>query len=166
MSDKPEDVRALTSQALPISRGASSSVRQGYSRSELEALYALGRTMLTSGDMGSAERIAKGLIGIAPDFSPAWLLLAYHALMQGKHNDTIFNARQALRVHPACIEALLFLVIGYFEIEDFQTGGTFLGEVAELVHGERGSPELKRLYDSQVIRFEERLRQGRRKMLE
>ena len=152
--------RALASQSVPMPRGDASLVRQGYSQSEIEALYALARTFLASGETGPSERMSKGIVSVAPEFAPAWLMLAYIYLMQENRNETIFSARQALRAQPNSVEALLFLVIAYFQAEDFQTGGTFLGEVAELVHGERGTPELRRLYDSQVIRFEERLKQG------
>ncbi|MCB0328874.1 MAG: hypothetical protein KDD70_04405 [Bdellovibrionales bacterium] len=153
--------RALTSQAAIMPRSDTSLVRQGYSTNELQALYALSRSYVTGGQLGLAERIAKGLVAVAPEFAQAWLILAYTALMREDYNEAIFSARQTLRIIPTSTEALLFLVISYFQADDFQTGGTYLGEVADLIRSEAIKPEVKKLYDSQVIRFEERLRVGR-----
>ncbi|MCI5064132.1 hypothetical protein MRY87_00250 [bacterium] len=134
---------------------------QGYSNSELESLYALSRMYLLAGETHSSEKIARGLTAVAPDFEKAWLLLSYLLLMKEDLNGVFAAARQALRIHTTSLEALLFLVISAFEGEDFQSGGTYLGEVADLLGQEDARPELRRVYESQTLRFEQRLKRKR-----
>ena len=77
--------------------------------------------------------------------------------MRDDFDQTIFSARQALRVEPHLLEAQLFLVIAYFNAEDFQSGGTHLGEVTDLCKPEEMSPRQKKIYDSLVLQFQRRL---------
>lgn len=141
-------------------RSSGQIMRQGYSATELNALYALSRVFLESGEIATAERVARGIISVEPDFIDAWLTLAYVALMREDLDEAIYSAKKVLTLKDSSLEGLLFLVIAHFQLNDFQTGGTYLGEVSDRIAVERARPELRRLYDAQVIRFEERLRSG------
>ncbi len=75
-------------------------------------------------------------------------------------DEVIRTAKKVLALKASSLEALLVLVIAHFQLDDFQTGGTYLGEVSDRLAVERARPELHRIYDAQVIRFDERLRAG------
>ena len=77
--------------------------------------------------------------------------------MREDFDQTIFAARQALRAEPHLLEALLFLVIAYFNAEDFQSGGTHLGEVTDLCKPSEMTPRQKKIYDALVLQFQKRL---------
>lgn len=134
--------------------------RHGYSATELNALYSLSRVFLEGGEIATAERVARGIVSVEPKFIDAWLTLAYVALMREDLDEVIHSAKKALALKESSVEALLLLVIAYFQLKDFQTGGTYLGEVSDRLGVERVRPELRGLYDAQVLRFEERLRAG------
>ena len=150
-----QDSSALTPRGDITTRSSSHIARHGYSATELNALYSLSRVFLESGEIATAERVARGIISVEPDFIDAWLTLAYVALMREELDEAIHSAKKALALRDSSLEGLLLLVIAHF-----QSGGTYLGEVSDRLAVERARPELRRLYDAQVIRFEERLRAG------
>ncbi|NBW39734.1 hypothetical protein EBR25_01890 [bacterium] len=142
-------------------RGDRAIVRHGYSTTELDALYSLSRIFIESGEIATAERVARGLVSIEPTHVNAWLVIAYASLMREDYGETISAAHRALELRNSSMEALLFLVLAHFQLKDFQTGGTYLGEVSDrLAASERMRPELRQLYEAQVLRFEERLTGG------
>lgn len=155
-----QDSSALTPRGDITTRSSSHIARHGYSATELNALYSLSRVFLESGEIATAERVARGIISVEPDFIDAWLTLAYVALMREELDEAIHSAKKALALRDSSLEGLLLLVIAHFQLNDFQAGGTYLGEVSDRLAVERARPELRRLYDAQVIRFEERLRAG------
>ncbi|MCB0321518.1 MAG: tetratricopeptide repeat protein [Bdellovibrionales bacterium] len=146
-----------TETIAPVVRADLAPVRQGYSDEEYVALYALAREFLATGDLPSAERIARGLVALQPRFSSAWMIQAYIALMREDLSQAIHFAREALKHDSTMCEALLCLVIAYFNLEDYQSGGTYLGEVSDLIDGRKVSPELRNVYQSQMARFQLRL---------
>lgn len=142
---------------LPHLRSERGVIKHGYSLQELTALYDIGRSLILSGELAKAELIANGLGVVGVDFSHGWLLQAYVAMMREDFDRSIFCARQALRVEPKLPEALLILVISYFNLQDFQTGGTYLGEVADLLSTTDLTPDIRKIYETQVIRFQKRI---------
>lgn len=128
---------------------------RGYSVDELEALYALGRHYIEIGKFFSAKNIFSGLIVVAPDFIKGWLGMAVTALLNGNLNEASGAVRQLLRADPASLIGQLLLINVQLAQKDFNSAGTALGEISELLEsGSSVSPNLSRIYKSLLVRFE------------
>ncbi|MFM1846723.1 MAG: Tetratricopeptide repeat [Pseudomonadota bacterium] len=142
---------------LPRRRSPSEVLRRGYSDEELGHLYELGRFFLENGDIRRAEVIITGVTEVAPEFAPAWLAMAYIHIHNKNMDGAIFAARQALRVDPHFVEAILYLATCLLTTGDLNSAGTYLGEVGEMIEG--GTVEdanVVRFYKAQLARFQSR----------
>lgn len=138
-------------------RSPSEVLRRGYSDEEVGHLYDLARLFLDNGNERDAEVLLNGLVEVAPDFAPAWLALCYVRIVQREYDEAIACARQALRIDPEFIEAMLLLVTCLITTRDFSSAGTYLGEVRERIDaGAVASPNLVRLYRVQLARYQMR----------
>ena len=132
-------------------------LRKGYSSEEIAHIYELGRLFLENGYLRKGEIVMRGLTAVAPAFLPAWLGLCYVYLTGQRFDAALLAARQALRSDPLSPESMLFLVIALLATGDYNTAGTYLGEVKELVDsGQIENPALSRLFYSQLQRFQNR----------
>lgn len=132
-------------------------VKRGYSDEEIANIYELARFSLENGDWHRAEAIASGLVEVAPDFAPAWLSLAYIRIQNKAYEAAIQAASQALRVNPELAEAQLFLVACLLTTGDYNSAGTYLGEVGERIEsGQVRDPNVIRFYRTQLARFQSR----------
>lgn len=139
------------SQNLPESK------RRGYSLDEIDAIYELGRLHLSSGNIQAAEHIMQGLVSIVPDYAPAWLGLSYINGMNHNHDAALFAARQAVRIEISSTEAQLFLIACLLTVEDYNTAGTYLGEVGDRIDsGSVDNSYLIRFFKSQLVRYQNR----------
>ena len=131
--------------------------KRGYSDEELTHLYELGRFSLENGDIRRAEAILIGVSEIAPSFVPAWLgLCAIHHHNQ-KYDAALSSARQAIKGDPDSIEAMLYLICSLLTTGDFNSAGSYLGEVGERIEAGRGdNPYLLRFYKAQLARYQNR----------
>lgn len=144
--------------AVPDRRRAPSEVlKRGYSDEEVQHLYELGRLCLENGDLRRAEAILTGLTHIAPEFAPAWLGVSYIHIQNKNQDGALQAAHQALRVEPESVEAMLFLISCLLTHGDFNSAGTYLGEVGERVEsGGVGNPNVVRFYRGQLARYQNR----------
>ncbi|MCB0334017.1 MAG: hypothetical protein KDD55_10995 [Bdellovibrionales bacterium] len=140
-------------------RSSSEVLRKGYSDEEVSSIYELARLHLENGQLAKGEAILDGLVEVSPDFAPAWLAKCYLSLMAQNLDKALFSARQALRIQPDFVEAILFLVACLMSVGDFNSAGTHLGEVGERIEaGMVTDPEVIRLYKAQLIRFQNKVR--------
>lgn len=138
-------------------RRPSEVLRRGYADEEVAAIYALGRLYLENGDIRRAEVIFHGLTEALPDFAPGWLGMSYVFLASRNYDQAIYSARQALRLDPDFVPATLFLVASLLSTRDYNSAGTFLGEVGEKIEsGAVEDPALIRFYKGQLARFQTR----------
>ena len=137
-------------------RGSSDS-RRGYSEEEISTIYELGRLYLESGLFPAAENIMRGLTEVVPDFAPGWLGLCYLHI-QNKNSDAALQAaRQAVRADSSSIEAQLFLITCFLSVGDYNSAGTYLGEVGESIEtGSVEDPNLIRFFKAQLARYQSR----------
>jgi tetratricopeptide (TPR) repeat protein len=140
-----------------MNRRPSENIKRGYSDEEIAHIYQLGRLFLEIGNIRKAEIIMVGLLEVIPEYVPAWLALSF-IYTQVKNYDAVSNAaREALRLEPESVEAMLFLAIATLNTNDFNAAGTYLGEVGDLVEkGEVSDARIVRLYKMQLARFEGR----------
>ncbi|MCB0339917.1 MAG: hypothetical protein KDD53_09945 [Bdellovibrionales bacterium] len=139
------------------SRKLSDVLKRGYSDEEVSHVYELGRLYLESGDLAKADSIFQGIVVVAPDFWPAWLGLSYIAVVTERFDQALNSARSALRVMPDSVEAVLFLVSSLISSGDFNTAGSYLGEIAEKIEsGGVDNPNVIRFYRAQLARYENR----------
>lgn len=137
--------------------GATSLLKRGYTDDEIDQIYELGRLSLANGNLRTAEGIFEGLTQVAPDYSPAWLGLAYVGIYRGNIDSAVFASRQALRIDPHFPEALLYLASCLMSSGDYNSAGTHLGEVAEQIEsGQIDDPSVQRFYRIQLARFQNR----------
>lgn len=144
-------------QKLPAVRKRSPSevLRRGYSDEEILDLYNLGVVWLEAGDLRRAEAVMLGLTAIATDYSPPWLGLAYIHFMNARYDETVASARQALRIDPESVPAMLFLVATHLVTNDSSAAGTYLGEIQERVDsGVLNNQSQLRLFKAQLARFQ------------
>ena len=138
-------------------RRPSEVLKRGYSDEEVQSIYALGKLFLESGDLRKAEVLFGGLTEIAPDFAAGWLGHAYVYASGRNFDQAIYCARQALRINPDLIEATLYLIALFLTTRDYNSAGTYLGEVGERVEsGSVQSQELIRFYKGQLARYQSR----------
>jgi tetratricopeptide (TPR) repeat protein len=137
--------------------GLPESKRRGYSIEEIDAIYDLGRLYLTSGNLQAAENIMQGLVSVVPDYAPAWLGLSYINGMNHNHDAALFAARQAVRIDATATEAQLYLISCLLTVEDFNTAGTYLGEVGDKIDsGTVDNSYLVRFFKAQLVRYHNR----------
>lgn len=131
--------------------------RGDYLDNEVDSIYELGHFFLENGDLRSGEILMDGLTQVAPEFYPAWLGMAYVALLDGALEIALRCAEQAVKLAPHSIEALLYLVVCSLSSGDYNKAGTYLGEVGEKVDNEEVvDPQLIRFYRAQLIRYQNR----------
>lgn len=137
--------------------GSTSVLKRGYTDEEIAQIYEFGRLSLANGNLRTAESIFEGLTHVAPDYSPAWLGLAYVGIYKGNIDGAVFSSRQALRIDPHFTEALLYLAACLMSSGDYNSAGTHLGEVAEQIDsGQVDDPSIHRFYRIQLARFQNR----------
>jgi len=142
---------------LPQRRSPSEILKRGYTDEELGHLYELGRFFLESGDLRRAEVVLTGVTEVAPEFAPAWLGVAYINIQNKNMDGAIFSARQALRVEPGLVEAILYLATCLLTTGDLNAAGTYLGEVGEMIEsGGVDDANVIRFYKAQLARFQSR----------
>ncbi len=132
-------------------------LKRGYSDEEILHIYELGRLFLENGDLSRAEAIMHGLNEIAPDFGPAWLGMSYLRFHAKNFEQSVDCARRAFKLDPTFNEALLIMVVGLMTLGDYNTAGTYLGELGEKVEtGVIEDPKVIRLYRAQLARYQSR----------
>jgi lipopolysaccharide biosynthesis regulator YciM len=132
-------------------------VKRGYSDDEIAHIYELARFSLENGELRRAEVIANGLVEIAAEFSPAWLILAYVHIYNRAFEAALQAARQAVKCDEQSIAAQLFLAACLLVTGDFNTGGSLLGEIGEKIdNGLIDDPNCIRFYQLQLARFQNR----------
>ena len=142
-----------------MSTALSEAPKRGYSEEELANIYQLARLFIETGNLLRAETVVLGLISVAPDFSPAWLANAYIQAMRQDYAAAAQSAREVLRIEEISVEARLFLAICALNSSDYNSAGTHLGEVSDLIQaGQLNDAAVIRLYKIQMARFEGRAR--------
>lgn len=138
-------------------RRPSEVLKRGYANEEIGNIYELARLFLENGQLRRAETLLLGITEVAPDFAEGWLALSYVHTCHEQNNEAIFAARQALRIKPDFDEAMLFLIAGLMSAEDYNSAGTYLGEIAERIEsGAITHPQLKRFYKALLARYKNR----------
>ena len=128
--------------------------KRGYSDSEIQALFEIGRLHLVAGDLGAAEAIFRGLADLSTEYLPAWLGIAYVKYLEGDFEAGLHAARQAMRVDPNSISGLLMLINGLLCTEDINSAGAFLGEAREQLEVSVPPVEHRRLYKMLLARYQ------------
>ena len=132
-------------------------VRGGYTEDEISHIYELGRLHLENGNIVQAEVIMHGLNEVAPGFSAAWLASSYIAIQHKDYEAAMHAAAQALRANPDSTEAVLYLSACLMTSGDFNSAGTYLGEVGEKIDtGLVDNPNFIRFYKAQLARYQTR----------
>lgn len=132
-------------------------IRRGYSEDELHHIYELGRLFAETGQVRRAEKIFIGLTEIAPNFLNGWLGLGYTYTYHNNYVNAHQAALQAVKINENSVEAMMLLAVVSMILGDFNSAGTYLGEVGEKIeNGAVAEPNLVRLYKTQVARFETR----------
>lgn len=140
---------------LPAKGG--NETRRGYSDEEISAIYELGRLYLESGLFPAAENIMRGLTEVVPEFAPAWLGLCYLHTQNRNNDAALLAARQAVRMDARSVEAQLFLVACFLTSGDYNSAGTYLGEVGEAIElGGVDNPNVIRFFKAQLARYQSR----------
>jgi tetratricopeptide (TPR) repeat protein len=138
-------------------RLSSEVLKRGYSDEEVANIYELARFSLENGDYRRAERIADGLVAVAPEFAPAWLCLSFVHLNNKSFDQAISCAQQAQKLDSDSAAALLYLVAGLLGSGDFNSAGTHLGELGERIEsGSIDDPATIRFYRAQLARYQSR----------
>ena len=120
-------------------------------------MYELGRRWLENGDLRRAEAIMGGLTEIVPDLPLGWLGMSYLHGINKDWDAAIFAARQALRVDPELVAAMLFLIAFLLTTGDVQSAGTYLGEVQERIEsGIATDADEVRFFRAQLARYQGR----------
>jgi len=136
------------------SAGGSDSTRTNYSKEELVDIYALAKMFLETGQIKRAEVIAQGLISVAPEFVPGWLVMSVVAATLGSVEVSLEAARKALKLQPDSAPAMMLIVTTAMTLGDAGTAGTYLGEVKEMIEqGRVSDPNLLRLFKMQMARY-------------
>ncbi|RIL09551.1 MAG: hypothetical protein DCC75_06260 [Proteobacteria bacterium] len=138
-------------------RLSSEVLKRGYSDDEVKAIYALARFCIENGDLNRAALLVQGLKEVSPEFGPLWLMQAYIDMLSGSYESATAAASQALKIWPESVEAELFLAASALATGDYNSAGTFLGEVREKVEsGQIDDPNIVRFYRTQLVRFQSR----------
>jgi len=132
-------------------------LKRGYSDHEIAHIYELGRLFLENGDLRKAEAVLHGITEIAPEFASGWLGMAYVHIQNKSNDEAVYAARQALRIDPDFTEAMLFLISCLLTAGDYNSAGTYLGEVGEKIEsGAVDHPNIIRFYGAQMARYTNR----------
>jgi len=132
--------------------------RSGYSDEEVIFIYELALQGLENGQIRWAGTLVQGLVEVAPDYAPGWIARAYVYMYEKDYDRAVFCARQALRIQPTNPIALLYLVSCLLVLGDYNSAGTYLGEVSELIEaGKITDSKLIRLFRMLLARFQSRL---------
>lgn len=143
--------------AEPRTKSSSEVLKRAYSEEEVAALYELARLLLENGDHRRAEIILTGITEAAPDFYPAPLAKSYIAIHERDFEKGVTLARQALRLEPESVPAMLFLASALLSTGDYNTSGTYLGEIGERIEsGVVDHPNIIRFYRAQLVRYQDR----------
>jgi tetratricopeptide (TPR) repeat protein len=143
-------------QAEPAAESRELFIRR-YTEQEVTSIYELARLSFETGDYKRAEIICSGLIAVAPDFIPGFLLMAIVQAFNSNFDKSIEFAQQVLKLDSNNIEAQVLAASVYLTLANFNMAGTLLGEISEkLKRGIEFSPVLKRFYEVQLARFEAR----------
>ncbi|GEM_PF-6108404 len=129
----------------------------GYSEEEIFSLYDLARLSVEAGELKRAESIANGLSEIAPDFAPAFLIMAYCQVWSKDYEAASDSSERAFKASPNDISVLFFVAATKLLVNDSQRAGTVLGEIGELLEKKRDL-EGERLYKLLLARFQMRMR--------
>lgn len=147
----------MVTSPTPRQRVPSEVIRRGYSDEEVANIYQLGRAFLETGSLRRAEAIFSGLSEVCPDFRPAWMGLTYVHLYSKDLQNALQAARTALRLDPQSVETMLFIVICSMGLGDFNSAGSWLGEVRDRIEGGQvHDNHLIRLYRAQLARYQSR----------
>jgi hypothetical protein len=142
-----------------MSTDVSGPLRRSYSEEEIGQIYEVGRLCMENGLPRRTEKIMLGLVEVAPDFLPGWLGVCLVHYLNKNLEAGLSAARQAVKLSPSSPEALLFLVIFLLNTGDFNTAGTYLGEIRERIEsGLVEDPNIIKLYKAQTVRFQLRER--------
>jgi len=132
-------------------------IKKGYSDEEVIFIYELALQGLENGQIRWAATLLHGLVEVAPDFCPAWIARSYTFMYEKDYDQAVFCSRQALRIQPANPAALLYLVSCMLTLDDYNSAGTYLGEVSELIEAGRVTDtRLVRLFRMLLARFQNR----------
>lgn len=129
----------------------------GYSEDQIFALYELARISIEAGELKRAEVIASGLSEIAPDFAPAFLVLAYCQVWSKDYEAASDTSEKAFKIAPEDLSVLFFVAATKLLVNDSHRAGTILGEIGEKLDGRRDH-ETERLYKLLLARFQMRMR--------
>ena len=139
---------------MDLSKLQSTILKKGYSIEEVEGFYALGKLYLETGNIHQASSIFDGLVETFPDFFPALLAQSVTSLIDSDYTEAIQSAQRVLDAEPQLIEGLLLLVIGMLRTENYNSAGTYLGEVRELLEsGSIKEENLIRLYKMLLAQY-------------
>jgi len=131
--------------------------KRGYSRDELEQIYELAKACLEIGQLRRAEILFNGLNEVSQDFGPAWLGTCYVQILHRNYDLATTAAQQALRCDPESTEAMVYLAAVFLTSGDFNSAGTYLGEVGERIEmGKVRNPHTVRAYKMQLARYQSR----------
>ncbi|MBX7137409.1 MAG: hypothetical protein K1X83_05445 [Oligoflexia bacterium] len=132
-------------------------LKRGYTDDEIANIYELGRLFLENGDLRRGETIMLGLLEIMGEYSPAWLAMSYIHFANKATESAVNAAQNALKHDPESVEAMLALVAGLLTLGDFNSAGTYLGEVGEkLDAGLSDDPRVVRFYKAMLARYQNR----------
>jgi tetratricopeptide (TPR) repeat protein len=132
-------------------------IGSGYSEEEILSLYDLARISVEGGELKRAEIIATGLCEVVPDFSPAFLILAYCQVWSKDYEAASDSSERAYKISPNDLSVLFFVAATKLLVNDSQRAGTILGEIGELLEKTRDT-EAERLYRLLLARFQMRTR--------
>ena len=132
-------------------------LRKSYTEDELTLIYELGRLSFEVGNHRRAEALARGLIAVAPDFVPSYILLATVLAFAKSYDQATDLLQTVLRLNEDNLEAQLLAASIYLTQSNYTMAGTMLGEAAERIKFTPDvAPALKNFYQIQLARFESR----------
>jgi tetratricopeptide (TPR) repeat protein len=144
-----------TSENPLVPRSEGELLRKSYTDDEVTLIYELARLSFESGNQRRAEALARGLVAVAPDFIPSYILLATVLAFSKAYEQATDMVQAALRLNENCVEAYLLGSSVYLSQANFTMAGTMLGEAEERIKQAPDiSPALKSFYSVQLARFE------------
>lgn len=140
-----------------ITKTDSELVRKNYTDEEITLIYELARLSFESGNHRRAEILARGLIAVAPDFIPSYIVLAMVLAFSKIYDQANDLLQTVLRLNEHSLEAQLLAASIYLTQGNYTMAGTMLGEAAEQIKfASDVAPSLKSFYQIQLARFEGR----------
>lgn len=145
---------------LPINNSQTNEselLRQNYTEDEITLIYELARLSFEVGNHRRAETLSRGLIAIAPDFIPSYLVLACVLAFAKSYEQATDCIQTVLRLNENSLEAQLLGASVYLTLGNLTMAGTMLGEATERIKQDIDvAPTLKSFYEIQLARFEGR----------